>query len=62
MWTRTSSFVNLDLESPKTGKSENYLKVDNNHNDEVNKISEASSLEDLVIVQTFVGEGRSDVA
>jgi hypothetical protein len=62
MWTRTSSFVNLDLESPQTGKSENYLKVDNNHHDEANKISEASSVEDLVIVQTFVGEGRSDVA
>ena len=57
MWTRTSSFVNIDLESQK---NENFLKVDNNHDDDVNKISAATSFEDLVIVETFVGEGRVD--
>ena len=57
MWTRTSSFVNIDLESQK---NENFLKVDYNHDDDVNKISSATSFEDLVIVETFVGEGRVD--
>jgi hypothetical protein len=57
MWIRTSSFVNIDLESPN-----NFLNVDDNHLDDVNKISSAASVEDLVIVQTFVGEGRVDVA
>ena len=58
MWTRTSSFVNIDLESQK---NENFLKVDYNHDDDVNKISAATSFEDLVIVETFVGEGRESM-